>query len=123
MHHGVLHRHDAPVVLLSYATKTVGMPNTVALTAQLVSISDRIGRKRTILTLYLTWLVWIWPMSAIVDPGSQPALIAVVAFGMLLTSAYGPIGAFLEQFDTRVRYTEASVGMTLGALLGGDGRA
>ena len=119
--------------LLSYATKTVGMPNTIALTAQLVGgvtlaigipiaaiISDRIGRKRTILTLYLTWLVWIWPMFAIVDTGSQPALIAVVAFGTLLTSAYGPIGAFLlEQFDTRVRYTGASLGMTLGSVLGG----
>ena len=119
--------------LLSYATKTVHMPNTIALAAQLVGgvtlaigvpvagiISDRIGRKRTILTLYLTWLVWVWPMFAIVDTGSVPALIAVVAFGTLLTSAYGPIGAFLlEQFETRVRYTGASVGMTLGSVVGG----
>ena len=119
--------------LLSYATKTVHLPGNIALTAQLAGgftlalgvplaalISDRIGRKRTILALYLTWLVWVFPMFALIDIGSPAIFIGVVAFGALLTSAYGPIGAFLlEQFDTRVRYTGASVGMTLGSVAAG----
>jgi metabolite-proton symporter len=119
--------------LLSYATGTVHLPNSIALWAQLVGgvtlaigvpiaaiVSDHVGRKRTILTLYLIWLVWVWPMFAIVDSGSPVAFILVVAIGTMLTSAYGPIGAFLlEQFDTRVRYTGASLGMTLGSVAGG----
>jgi MFS family permease len=119
--------------LLQYATNVVHLPSSIALTAQLVGgvtlaigvpiaaiISDRIGRKNTIRSLYLFWLVWIWPMFAIVDTGVPAAFIGAVAFSTLLTSAYGPIGAFLlEQFDTRVRYTGASVGMTLGSVIGG----
>jgi metabolite-proton symporter len=119
--------------LLSYATGTVHMSSSIALWAQLVGgvtlaigvpiaalVSDRFGRKRTILTLYLAWLLWIWPMFHIVDTGSTTAFIFVVGIGTILTSAYGPIGAFLlEQFDTRVRYTGASVGMTLGSVVGG----
>jgi MFS family permease len=119
--------------LLQYATNVVHLPNTIALTAQLVGgvtlaigvpiaaiVSDRIGPKTTIRSLYLLWVLWIWPMFALVDTGSPAAFIAVVAVGTLLTSAYGPIGAFLlEQFDIRVRYTGASVGMTLGSVVGG----
>jgi MFS family permease len=119
--------------LLQYATNVVHLPNAIALTAQLVGgvtlaigvpvaaiVSDRIGRKNTIRSLYLFWIFWIWPMFAIIDTGANAAFIAVVAFSTLLTSAYGPIGAFLlEQFDTRVRYTGASVGMTLGSVVGG----
>jgi MFS family permease len=119
--------------LLQYATNVVHLPNSIALTAQLVGgftlaigvpiaaiVSDRIGRKNTIRSLYLFWIFWIWPMFAIIDTGAPAAFIAVVAFSTLLTSAYGPIGAFLlEQFDTRVRYTGASVGMTLGSVIGG----
>jgi MFS family permease len=119
--------------LLQYAKNVLHLPEWVALTAQLVGgvtlatgvpiaaiVSDRIGRRNTIRTLYLFWIFWIWPMFAIVDSGSPAAFIAVVAFSTLLTSAYGPIGAFLlEQFDTRVRYTGASVGMTLGSVVGG----
>lgn len=119
--------------LLQYATNVVHLPNSIALTAQLVGgvtlaigvpiagiVSDRIGRKNTIRSLYLFWIFWIWPMFAIVDTGSLVMFIGVVAFSMMLTSAYGPIGAFLlEQFDTRVRYTGASVGMTLGSVIGG----
>ncbi len=119
--------------LLNYATKVAHVPDSYALTAQLVGgitlaigvplaaiVSDRIGRKRTIMALYLCWLVWVWPMFMLIDTGKPIAFVAVVAVGMMLTSAYGPIGAFLiEQFDTRVRYTGASVGMTLGSVISG----
>jgi MFS family permease len=119
--------------LMQYAKNVLHLPEEVALTAQLVGgvtlatgvpiaaiVSDRIGRRNTIRSLYLFWIFWIWPMFAIVDTGSPAAFIAAVAVGTLLTSAYGPIGAFLlEQFDTRVRYTGASVGMTLGSVVGG----
>ena len=119
--------------LLSYATKTAHLPDSVALSAQLVGgvtlaigvpiaawVSDKVGRKKTILALYLVWLVWAWPMFGLIATGSPAVFIGVVAFGMMLTSAYGPIGAFLiEQFDTRIRYTGASVGQTVGSMISG----
>lgn len=83
-------------------------------------LSDRIGRKRAILPLYLAWIVWIWPMFWLLGTGTLGAFILAVTVGTFLTSAYGPLGAFLlEQFDTRVRYTGAGVGIQIGAIFGG----
>jgi hypothetical protein len=56
----------------------------------------------------------------LIDLGTPIAFITAVAIGTFMTSAYGPLGAFmLEQFDTRVRYTGAGVGQQLGSILGG----
>jgi metabolite-proton symporter len=83
-------------------------------------LSDRIGRKWTVLPLYAAWIVWIWPMFWLLKSGSPSAFIIAVVVGSFLTSAYGPLGAFLlEQFDTRIRYTGGGVGMQLGAIFGG----
>jgi len=83
-------------------------------------LSDKVGRKWAVLPLYGAWIVWIWPMFWLLSSGSTNAFIAAVVVGTFLTSAYGPLGAFLlEQFETRVRYTGGGVGMQIGAIFGG----
>jgi MFS family permease len=84
------------------------------------SLADRIGRKRTILPLYLSWVVWVWPMFWLINTGTLTGFVIAIAVGTFLTSGYGPLGAFmLEQFDTRVRYTGAGVGQQIGSVFGG----
>lgn len=120
---------------LAYAKSSAGMPNATdyALAAQMFGsvalgagvlffswLSDRIGRKRAILPLYLTWIIWVWPMFWLIDTGSPVALVLSITIATFLTSAYGPIGAFmLEQFDTDVRYTGVGISQQLGAIVGG----
>jgi metabolite-proton symporter len=110
-----------------------GVTPRAALTAQMIGavvlaagilffswLSDRIGRKRTVLPLYVAWIVWIWPMFWLLRTGSTGAFVVAVVVGTFLTSGYGPLGAFLlEQFDTRIRYTGGGVGMQVGAIFGG----
>lgn len=82
--------------------------------------ADVIGRKRAILPLYLGWLVWIWPMFWLIDMGTPTSFIIAVTVGTFLTAAYGPLGTlYLEQFDSRVRYTGAGVAQYIGAVFGG----
>jgi MFS family permease len=84
------------------------------------ALSDRIGRKWTILPLYLSWIVWVFVMFWLVNMGTLTAFVFAIGVGTFLTSAHGPLGAlYLEQFDTRVRYTGAGVGQQIGAIVGG----
>lgn len=119
--------------VLAYGSKVLGISNELALTAQIggaialgigtmlfSGMSDRYGRKRIISAVYLSWIVWVWPMFWLIDTRQTVALFIAVIIGTFLTSAYGPLGAFLiEQFDTNVRYTGASIGQQLGAVVGG----
>ena len=84
------------------------------------ALSDRIGRKRTILPIYLSWIVWVFVMFWLVNMGTLPSFMVAIGIGTFLTSAHGPLGAlYLEQFETRVRYTGAGVGQQIGAIVGG----
>jgi MFS family permease len=83
-------------------------------------LSDRYGRKWVVLPLYLSWLVWIWPMFWLIQMGTLWSFVTAVAVGTFLTSAYGPLGAqYLEQFDSRVRYTGAGLAQYIGSIFGG----
>ncbi len=120
---------------LSYARSipAIAASSNIALIAQIAGavalaigilamsyFSDRRGRKWAILPLYLGWIVWIWPMFWLINTGTLWGFVVAVAVGTFLTSAYGPLGAqYLEQFDTRVRYTGAGLAQYIGALFGG----
>jgi MFS family permease len=82
--------------------------------------SDRFGRRAVILPVYLSWIVWIWPMFWLIDLGTVTTTVIAVTIGTFLTSGYGPLGAqYLEQFDTRVRYTGAGFAQYIGSIFGG----
>ncbi|MEU1957151.1 MFS transporter [Nocardia rhamnosiphila] len=85
------------------------------------ALSDRVGRRPVVLSGAVAIVVLAWPVYALVDSGSVPLLIAAMMLGQVIQSAmYAPLGALLsEMFGTSVRYTGASMGYQLAALIGG----
>jgi len=84
-------------------------------------LSDRLGRK----TIYrwgaiLTGL-WGFALFPLIDTGSLPLIVLGITLGLaFLGMQYGPQAAyFTELFTTEVRYSGASLGYQIGAIVGG----
>jgi len=79
------------------------------------ALSDRIGRKKIIMTgcllAALTYIPIYHGMSAAADPLNFWMLVALMFVQVLyVTMVYGPIAAFLvESFPARIRYTSLSL--------------
>lgn len=83
--------------------------------------SDRIGRRRVIMTSCALAIPWVMVLFPILNLGG-PLAFAVGLFGTLTIFgiAYGPAGALLpEMFQARYRYTGAGMGYNLAGILGG----
>jgi MFS transporter, MHS family, shikimate and dehydroshikimate transport protein len=123
------------VFVLTYATQHVKMPQQVVLNAMLIgaglellaipffgAMSDRFGRRPVYLFGAIATAVWAYPLFKLLDTGS-PVLVGValiVAFVFSHAAMYGPQAAFFsELFGTRVRYSGASLGAQLAAVLAG----
>lgn len=82
------------------------------------SLSDKIGRKKIIMTgCLLASILYIPLYSAMVRFQSNPVMLTVFVFVqvLLVTMVYGPIAAFLvEIFPTRIRYTSMSLPYHIG---------
>ena len=82
------------------------------------SLSDRIGRKKIIMTgCILAAILYIPPYSAMARFVNNPFMLTVFVFVqvLLVTMVYGPIAAFLvEIFPTRIRYTSMSLPYHIG---------
>lgn len=122
------------VYMISYGTRTLGlsvgtMLNAVSIAsvAQIfaciafAALSDRFGRKPVVMTGTIFIGLFVFPLFWMVQT-RDPLMIdlglvlALVGFG----AAYGPIAAFFtELFGTDVRYSGASLGYQIGAVLGG----
>jgi metabolite-proton symporter len=122
------------VYIVSYATRQLGLslPMTLALllgSAVLFAVSiyysavwsDRVGRRRVMqwgMAALVVWSVLFFPLA---DTRSVP-LIALALAGMLaVQGAYiGPQPAvFSELFPAPIRYSGASLSLTLGTIVGG----
>jgi MFS family permease len=84
-------------------------------------LSDKYGRRPTLLIGFLLSILLIGPNFLLVSKGNP--FLTMLAFWLLGSLAagpiYGPLGAFLsEKFSTRTRYTGASIGYQLGSTLG-----
>jgi len=123
------------VFVLVYATQKVGMSRQVVLNGILIAaacalfaiplcgaLSDRVGRRPVYLFGAVATGCFAYPLFWLLDTGSTPLvwLALVVALVVAHAPMYGPQGAFLyELFDTRVRYSGASLGSQLSSVVAG----
>jgi MHS family shikimate/dehydroshikimate transporter-like MFS transporter len=119
--------------MLTYGAQ-VGISRGVMLTGVLIAsvvecfgdpgfatLSDRVGRRTVYLAGAVFTALFVFPMFWLVNTG-VPILIylalAIVLIG--LSAQYGTTAAFFtELFSTRVRYSGASLGYQVAAVLGG----
>ncbi|MDA8677276.1 MHS family MFS transporter [Luminiphilus sp.] len=84
-------------------------------------LSDRVGRKQIYRWGAILTGIWGFAIFPLVDTGVPVMITLAVTMGMvLLGMQYGPQAAyFTELFATEVRYSGASLGYQIGAILGG----
>jgi MFS family permease len=120
--------------ILTYGTRTLGLERaallnfvTIASVVALFDIplwgyvSDRIGRKRMYLIGAIALFLFAFPYYALLDTRT-PALaaVAIVVSIVIHDMMYGPQAAFIaESFPTRLRYSGASLGYQLAAIVSG----
>ncbi|MEU5999641.1 MULTISPECIES: MFS transporter [unclassified Streptomyces] len=120
--------------VLVYVTVHLELPKSTALNAVLIgsavhfvtiplwgALSDRIGRRPVTLIGSVGMAAWAFAFFALVDSESFTVITLAVTVGLLLHGAmYGPQAAFIsEMFDTKVRYSGASMGSQLASIIGG----
>jgi metabolite-proton symporter len=120
--------------LLVYVTSHLGLSKSTALNAVLIAsavhfvtipmwgaLSDRIGRRPVTIIGAGGMAVWGFFFFTLVDSGSSVVITLCVTVGLLLHGAmYGPQAAFIsEMFDTKVRYSGASIGSQLASIVAG----
>ncbi|MCF6424687.1 MFS transporter [Amycolatopsis tucumanensis] len=120
---------------LTYLQTTFGGDSAVGLIAVMVAsaiglvstplwghLSDRFGRRPPYLFGSLAGIVALVLFFLAADSGSAVAVVLAIVFGVNVVhdAMYGPQAAwFGELFDTRVRYSGASLGYQIGAVLSG----
>jgi len=119
---------------VSYGTTNLGLSRSTMLTGVLLgavaqmctiigsaALSDRIGRRKIYLTGVALLALWAFPCFMLID--TRSVVLVWLAMGvtqLFMGVSYGPQAAlFAEMFGTRVRYSGASLGAQLGAILGG----
>jgi MFS family permease len=119
--------------ILSYGTQTLHLTRSTLLTFVIVAnacevlmtlgagaLSDRLGRKRTLLLGSAVGIV----MGALFFPMVDTAIPALVFLSILIVRLgiavmWGPWGAMIsEQFDTNIRYTAIGVCTSLSSIIG-----
>ncbi|MFD0473911.1 MFS transporter [Nonomuraea thailandensis] len=113
------------VFVLSYVTRTLGLPAAVGLSAKLLAsavaiavtplfglLSDRIGRRPVFLGAALFLCAFAFPMFWMVDTG-HPGLVILaitVGYGVCVAGMFAVLASLLtELFDTRYRYSGVAI--------------
>ncbi len=120
--------------LVSYCVQTLHMERPKVLWALLLgtllsapslpisgALSDRYGRRIVYVIGAITSGIWAFALWRLVDGGTFAGMVLAIALAQAtLNFMYGPQSAlFSELFSTEVRYSGASLGYQLGAILGG----
>jgi len=121
--------------LLTYVTTTLGLPRGVGLLATLVgagmqlflypafaALSDRYGRRRVTVFGAVGAIAWMFVFFPLVDTKSTALIVLAVVGGLFFHAAmYGVQASWIcELFDTRHRYSGASLGYQLSGIVGGS---
>ena len=85
------------------------------------SYSDRHGRKGIFMLGAVLTGLWAFALFPLIDTGNFLLIVLGIGGGLIfLGMMYGPQAAFFtELFSTEVRYSGASLGYQMGAILGG----
>ncbi len=122
--------------VVAYGSSSVGLglPRQMILTAVLISsclqipalflsaaYSDRFGRRGVYMLGAVLSGIWGFALFPLIDTGEFLWIVVAICGGQLfLGMMYGPQAALLaELFSTQVRYSGASLGYQMGAILGG----
>jgi len=120
--------------MLTYGTETVGVDRGVMLTGNLIAagvetvaigvfaaLSDYVGRRPIYLSAAVFLGLFAFPMFWMVNTGNAVVIwLALSIATASLGAMYGPMGAFFcEMFDTKVRYSGASLGYQLASVFAG----
>lgn len=120
--------------MLDYGTRTLGLEvgdvllpvsaATVLLLPALPAfgaLSDRVGRHALYIVGAVATAAWTFPAFALIDTKSPGAMtLALTVCFVALALMYGPLAAFFaELFPPEIRYSGASLGYQLGAVIGG----
>ena len=84
--------------------------------------SDKNGRKGIFMTGAMMTALWSFAIFPLIDTGNFYLVVLGIAGGLIfLGMMYGPQAAFFtELFSTEVRYSGASLGYQIGAIIGGS---
>jgi len=122
--------------VIAYGTSTagLGLPHSTMLFAVLIgavamipsvlisaALSDRYGRRGIYMLGALLVGIWAFVMFPLMNTKSFSNIVLAIAVGQVFVGMmYGPQAAFFsELFSTKVRYSGASLGYQLGAIVGG----
>ncbi|MEV0158897.1 MFS transporter [Nonomuraea fuscirosea] len=126
--------YTATTYCLAYGTDTLQIPRTTMLALTMVGVvfmaagtvvsavvSDRVGRRRTLITGTIAAVVWGLVMFPLMETRSVLLVgLALAGALALMGLVFGPMGAYLpELFRTEFRYSGASTAYSLGGVLGG----
>ncbi|MEV4070953.1 MFS transporter [Nonomuraea fuscirosea] len=126
--------YTATTYCLAYGTDTLRIPRTTMLALTMVGVvfmaagtvvsavvSDRVGRRRTLITGTIAAVVWGLVMFPLMETRSVLLVgLALAGALALMGLVFGPMGAYLpELFRTEFRYSGASTAYSLGGVLGG----
>ncbi|WP_431898743.1 MFS transporter [Nonomuraea sp. bgisy101] len=126
--------YTATTYCLAYGTATLKIPRTTMLSLTMIGVvfmaagtvvsslvSDRVGRRPTLLVGTAGAIGWGLAMFPLMETASVPLVgLALAGALALMGLIFGPMGAYLpELFRTEYRYSGASVAYSLGGVLGG----
>ncbi len=122
------------IYAVAYATKTLHVPKSTVLWAVIAgsivsapvlpltaALSDRFGRRVIFLAGAVLAFIWSWPFFMLLNTGAFPMMALAMIGGLTFNSVmYGLQAAMMtEMFSTEFRYSGASLGYQIGAILGG----